>query len=72
MSTEHTLAHFREDNYPDLLDHHRFDEWFNDGASDLAFRATRKVDEILNEHHPQELDEGIQNQLQKIVDKIPD
>ncbi|MFC1798814.1 trimethylamine methyltransferase family protein [Thermodesulfobacteriota bacterium] len=69
ISTEHTLAHFREDNYPDLLDHRRFEDWFNDGASDLAFRATRKVDEILNEHHPQELDEGIQSQLQKIIDK---
>ena len=69
ISTEHTLAHFREDNYPDLLDHRRFDDWFNDGASDMALRAARKVDEILKGHHPRKLDEAIREELQKIIDK---
>jgi len=69
ISTEHTMAHFKEDNYPDLLDHRRFDSWFDDGASDMAFRANRKVDKILNNHHLPKLDEGLKNQLQKIIDK---
>lgn len=69
ISTDHTLAHFKEDNYPDLLDHCRFDDWFNAGASDLAFRATQKVDQLLSEHHLKRVDKEVQNELQKIIDK---
>lgn len=69
ISTEHTMAHFREDNYPDLLDHQRFENWFANGAKDLLSQAGDKVEAILNDHHPEGIGKKFGDQLQEIIDR---
>ena len=69
ISTAHTMDHFKEDNYPDLLDHRRFDDWFSDGAQNLAVRASQMVDNVLKTHPQKKLNQQVHDQLQKIIDK---
>jgi trimethylamine--corrinoid protein Co-methyltransferase len=68
LSTEHTLAHFREDWYPELLDQHRYDDWLRAGAETLEDRARKKVDKILNEHRSPAMTESVLKTLQKMAE----
>jgi trimethylamine--corrinoid protein Co-methyltransferase len=70
IETDHTLQHFREDYYPELIDQKHYDEWFADGATTLKDRAKAKVEKILAEHQPPSMDESTRKKLQDIVDSI--
>jgi trimethylamine--corrinoid protein Co-methyltransferase len=69
LTSKHTLAHFREDFYPELLDQRRYDDWFNSGASTLEDRARKKVGAILENHRPPQLSEALGRELQRILDE---
>ena len=68
LGTEHTLAHFREDWYPELFDQHRYDDWLRAGAENLEDRARKKVDKILNEHRSPAMAEEILRTLQNMAE----
>jgi trimethylamine--corrinoid protein Co-methyltransferase len=70
LDTDHTLRHFREDEYPELRDHQRYDDWFRQGATTLKDRGREKVEKILAEHQPPKLEPLIHKQLQQTVDKV--
>ena len=68
IDTDHTLAHFKEDYYPELLDQQMYDNWFAEGGTTLKERAKVKVEEILATHQPPFVDPDICSKLQEVVD----
>ena len=69
LQTEHTLRHYREDYYPELLDRQNYDTWRAEGAATLRERARRKADEILKEHQAVPLPPDTARALRAIVEK---
>lgn len=47
MTAPHTLRHYREDWYPELLDRGDYASWLNAGAQTLREKAGPKVDDLL-------------------------
>jgi trimethylamine--corrinoid protein Co-methyltransferase len=70
LDTDHTLGHYKEDEYPELRDHHRYEEWKRRGATTLKDRAKEKVETILSEHRPAELEVSVKKAIKKIVDSV--
>ena len=69
LQAEHTLRHYKEDHYPELLDRQNYDAWQAQGATTLRDRARRRVDEILEDHRPIPLPADTANALYAIVGK---
>jgi trimethylamine--corrinoid protein Co-methyltransferase len=69
LDTGHTLRHFKEDEYPELRDHQRYENWFAGGEIILVDRAREKVGKILAEHQPRQLEKEVTKALQKTVGK---
>jgi trimethylamine--corrinoid protein Co-methyltransferase len=67
METDATLKHFRDFWYPSLLDRKRREQWLAGGATTLSQRLAHRVQEILEEHRPAELDASSKQQIQEIV-----
>jgi trimethylamine--corrinoid protein Co-methyltransferase len=69
LQTEHTLRHFKEDFYPELLDRQDYGSWQKQGGLSLRDKARRKVDELLREHQPVPLTAATLKDLKAIVEK---
>jgi len=69
LTTSHTLEHFREDEYPELRDHHRYEEWMAQGGTSLEDRAREKVNQILAEHQTPPLDPAVHEKLMAMVNQ---
>jgi trimethylamine---corrinoid protein Co-methyltransferase len=69
MSHKHTMKHFRDEWYPELLDGLGYDKWVTDGKKTLAQRAGDKIDQILEEHQPEQLPPKVIKALDEIVEK---
>ena len=69
LQTEHTLRHFKEDFYPELLDRHDHGTWQAQGGQSLRNKARKKVDELLREHQPIPLPAATIKELQAIADE---
>ncbi|MDP6778418.1 MAG: trimethylamine methyltransferase family protein [Candidatus Latescibacteria bacterium] len=67
LDTDHTLRHFREDHYPELIDRGNYDRWLDQGGTTLRDRARAKVDEILDENRAPRLPEDTVSQLHALV-----
>ena len=71
LSHEHTLHHFREEQYfPRLSDRSTRSIWDRNGNKDIRERAIEKAREILKEHHPTPLSKETQRDLEKEVAAI--
>ncbi len=68
IDTDHTLRHFKEDEYPELRDHQRYEDWLSAGGTTLKDRARDAVRQLLAEHHPRKFEPSIHKALRKIVD----
>lgn len=67
LQTDHTLRHYKEDYYSELLDRQNYHAWQAQGAATLRERAGRKVDSILKEHRPIPLPTDTSKALSAIV-----
>jgi trimethylamine--corrinoid protein Co-methyltransferase len=67
LNTKHTLKHYRSRWYPNLIERENYSGWQNKGGQNLGERAAKRVEEILAEHKPESLPEGIQKKLQAVV-----
>jgi len=67
LDTEHTVAHLREDHYPDLRDQNGFADWVVEGGTTLRDRATQKVGALLAGHRPRQLPIRVRTAIQAIV-----
>jgi trimethylamine--corrinoid protein Co-methyltransferase len=69
LNTNQTLSRFRYFWYPKLLDRGIRSTWLKNGATTLKDRLNTKVKEIIKEHTPEPLDDGIKNQVKEILSK---
>ncbi len=69
MDSPHTLKHFRDRFYPNLLDRTNFDVWSENGSTTLAQRAGEKVKQILAEHQVEPLPADTNKRLREIVER---
>ena len=67
LGTKHTVEHFKEDWYPNLLDRNNFEGWAAEGGNTLRQRARVRVDEILADHRPEPLPVDVQQKIDEIV-----
>lgn len=69
MESEHTLMHFRDRWYPNLIEHFNYESWMDKGGLDLARRAAERVTKILENHQPEPLPSQVQQRLKEIVER---
>jgi trimethylamine--corrinoid protein Co-methyltransferase len=69
LETEHTLAHYRERWYPDLIERDNYANWQAKGAKTLGERAAERVESILASHTPEPLDRQTAQTVRTIVER---
>jgi len=71
LAESHTRKHMRTELYmPRLADRSRRSTWWKKGAKDIIERAREKVDEILENHHTNELEKSMESALLKYMKKV--
>ena len=69
MDSPHTLRHYKERFYPDLLDRTSYEVWTENGSKTLAERAAEKINQILAEHQTESLPADVTSRLREIVQR---
>jgi len=70
ITHEHTFKHMKEvQSQPDLIDRRMRDAWMERGGKDFTQRAYEKAVDILENHKPDPLPDGVPEQLRSIVDE---
>jgi len=69
LEADHTIRHYRERWYPDLIDRRSHSAWAARGGLDLAERAAARVDQILANHQPEPLDPAVAAAIHAIVER---
>jgi trimethylamine--corrinoid protein Co-methyltransferase len=69
LDHKHTLKHYREEWYPELLDTSKYEDWVAAGSKTLGQRACDKLDQILAEHQPEPLPADVQKRIDEIVER---
>lgn len=69
LSHPHTLAHCRDGCYPGLVDMFTYSRWVEQGEMDMAQRAAKLVDRILEEHRVEALAPGIQRDVHAVIER---
>ena len=67
LTSEHTLKHFKENWYPELLSRVPYDRWEKEDKKDLGTKARERAKHILENHTPQPLEKKLKAELRKIV-----
>jgi trimethylamine--corrinoid protein Co-methyltransferase len=67
MSDDHTLAHFRDNWVPTLLDRANYTNWAANGRLTLGDRAAARARDLLEKHRPAALDAGVAERLAALV-----
>jgi trimethylamine--corrinoid protein Co-methyltransferase len=71
LAESHTRKHMRSELYmPRLADRSRRSTWWKKGAKDIILRAREKVDNILKEHQPNELEKYSEDELLQYMKKV--
>ena len=70
ISADHTLRHFRENFYPDLISREPYEKWEEKGKKDMGERAKEKVRHIITTHKPEPIDTILSLELRKIISSI--
>jgi trimethylamine--corrinoid protein Co-methyltransferase len=68
LTEDHTLRHFRDNWYPELMDRSDHDSWSAKGKKRLAQVVNERAKEILATYEPEPLDEDIKLALQSILE----
>jgi trimethylamine--corrinoid protein Co-methyltransferase len=67
LTSDHTLKHFKNNWFPDLISRLPYEKWASRGRKELGTRANEKVKQILETHKPKPLDAEVKAALQKIL-----
>jgi trimethylamine--corrinoid protein Co-methyltransferase len=67
LTSEHTLRHFKENWFPDLVSRRPYELWKKEGAKDMGQRAQEKVRFILENHEPVPLEDRLKKELKDII-----
>ena len=69
LGEPHTVRHFRSELwFPRLLDREFWSNWVAKGASSMHERCTAMIEQTLQAHTPEPLDEDVATELNRIVD----
>jgi trimethylamine--corrinoid protein Co-methyltransferase len=68
LSTDHTMAHFRDFWEPTLFSRQRVDEWMETGSQRLGDRLREKTVAIMEEHEPEPLSDQARQEIEHILD----
>jgi trimethylamine--corrinoid protein Co-methyltransferase len=69
LSDEHTYDHFRANFwFPSLLDRHNWEEWEAAGSRTLQQRVRERVIDLIENHQPRPLPEGLEADLRGIIE----
>ena len=63
----HTIRHMRSQSTPELIDRKGMEEWKASGSKDIYLRATEEARNILDNHQPEPLPEGVASQIKSII-----
>jgi len=63
LAEEHTVRHFRNWWYPELLDRKTYEDWVNSGRKSYGNRLRDKLSDILRNHRPSLLPSGTVKEL---------
>ena len=63
----HTFQHMRSQSTPELIDRKGMEEWKASGSKDIYLRATEEARNILDNHQPEPLPEGISKEIRSII-----
>jgi trimethylamine--corrinoid protein Co-methyltransferase len=66
LGSDHTMRHFREDWYPNLVDRQNYEDWVASGKKSFKDRAKEKVEEILRDENPWTLPQEAQKKIRAI------
>ncbi len=69
LDSDHTMCHFRERWYPEIIERDNYDNWLAKGGKSLAERAAERVEEILAEHKPEPLPKDVAKAVHAIVER---
>jgi trimethylamine--corrinoid protein Co-methyltransferase len=69
LDSDHTMRHFREDWYPNLIDRRNHEDWESAGSKSLNDRAKEKVEEILSKDRLMLLSQESQKRIRAIREK---
>jgi trimethylamine--corrinoid protein Co-methyltransferase len=65
----HTVEHFRTELWmPSLFERASWDAWMDQGSKSMAERAAHKVQEILDTHEPEPMEEALAREIDGIVE----
>jgi trimethylamine--corrinoid protein Co-methyltransferase len=68
LSSRHTLKHYEKELWsPTLGTRLDFQAWSRLDEKEIGERAHKKVEKILSEHQPRELDKGLQEEIHRII-----
>jgi trimethylamine--corrinoid protein Co-methyltransferase len=67
LTTDHTLAHFREVWYPNLAERRKYEDWVATGSHTMSERARAKVLNVLDNHRAAPLPDDVVTRLDAIV-----
>jgi len=72
MSAAHTRSNYRRHWYPEIISRDTYDTWLEKGET-IEQICQRKAVEILNEHQPTQLPDGVETLLERVMRQyIPD
>jgi trimethylamine--corrinoid protein Co-methyltransferase len=72
LDSDHTIRHFREDWYPNLMDRRNYEDWVRAGGKNLNNRAKERVDEILKGDGHAVLPQDVQKKIEAIREQAED
>ena len=68
LSSRHTLKHYEKELWsPTLGTRLDFQAWSRLDEREIGERAHKKVEKILSEHQPRELNKGLQEEIHRII-----
>lgn len=69
LAEDHTLRHFKENWYPELMDRRNYESWLEKGRKRLGDVVNEKVREILATYEPEPLSEKVRAELVTIIEE---
>lgn len=70
LTDDHTFDHFKERWQPTVSDWDTYEDWDRKGKIDLFQRARERVKELLDSYIPPELDQEVEKDLKKYVQRF--
>ncbi len=69
LAHPHTAAHFRKEMWiPKMWERRSWDNWLENGGKSMADRAAERLQEILDTHQPEPIDEALAGEIDGIVE----